>query len=362
MTTQPVEMTVHSAQPYNAEPPRAALANRDLTPLDAFYHRNHAVETPRLDPATWALRVDGRVERPATFSLGELRQRFAEHSEVVTLQCAGNRRAGLLEVAELPGETPWGPGATGTARWRGVRLADVLRDVGVDPAATDVAFTGADRPEETEGAPYEVSVPLEKALAPEVLLAWSMNDEPLPAAHGAPVRVVVPGWIGARSVKWLEGVTVADGPSQGHYQAVAYRLLPADAAPARGRGVALGPIAVNADVLAPADGAEVPAGRVPVTGYALAGGDRTVVRVDVSTDGGATWAEADLEPQASRWSWRHWQAELDLPPGTTRVVVRAWDSAAGVQPADPAELWNPKGYVNNSWAHVTLHAIGDADG
>jgi len=138
VATQPAEMTVHSSQPYNAEPPRRALADRDLTPVEAFYHRNHAVETPRIDPASWVLRVDGRVERPATFSLGALRERFAEHTDVVTLQCAGNRRAGLLEVADLPGETPWGPGATGTARWAGVRLADVLRDVGVAPDATDV--------------------------------------------------------------------------------------------------------------------------------------------------------------------------------------------------------------------------------
>lgn len=361
MATQPAEMTIHSTQPYNAEPARTVLAGRDLTPIEAFYHRNHAAEPPRIDPATWALRVDGMVERPATFSLGGLRERFDEHAEVVTLQCAGNRRAGLMEVADLPGETPWGPGATGTARWNGARLADVLRDAGVDPGATDVVLTGTDVADEP-GEPYAVSVPLEKALAPEVLLAWSMNDAALPAAHGAPVRVVVPGWIGARSVKWLERITVADAPSAGFYQAVAYRLLPADASPAPGRGVALGPIAVNADVLSPDDGAEVAAGTVPVTGYALAGGDRTVVRVDVSTDDGATWTEAELAPQASRWSWRHWHLDLDVPVGTTRVVARAWDSAAGVQPADPAELWNPKGYVNNAWARVTLHAVAGTDG
>lgn len=358
MPTQPTQMTVHSAQPYNAEPPRTALAGLDLTPVDAFYHRNHAATMPRPDPAAWTLRVDGLVERPATFSLGCLRARFREHAEIVTLQCAGNRRAGLAEVADLPGETPWGPGATGTARWAGVRLADVLRDVGVEADGTDVVLTGADVSDEPgDPEPYAVSVPLEKALAPEVLLAWSMNDAPLPAAHGAPVRVVVPGWIGARSVKWLERVAVADGPAQGHFQAVAYRLLPADATPARGRGVPLGAIAVNADVLAPADGATVRAGPVHITGYALAGGDRTVVRVDVSTDDGTTWAQADLAPAASRWSWRHWHADLDLPPGTTRVVARAWDSAAGTQPSDPAQLWNPKGYVNNAWARVTLHAV-----
>ncbi|GLZ48634.1 hypothetical protein Acsp06_48190 [Actinomycetospora sp. NBRC 106375] len=174
MSTEPADMTVHSSRPYNAEPPRTALAGRDLTPVEVFYHRNHAVERPRIDPATWSLRADGLVGRPATWTLDELRVRFTEHAEVVTLQCAGNRRAGLTEVADLPGETPWGPGATGTARWSGVRLADVLRESGVEPAATDVAFTGADvsaEPDQPE--PYAVSVPLEKALAPEVLLACS---------------------------------------------------------------------------------------------------------------------------------------------------------------------------------------------
>lgn len=352
-------MTVHGVTPFNAEPPRAALADRVLTPLDAFYCRNHG-PVPELGADTWRLTVDGLVARPASWSLSDLREGFGARTETATLQCAGNRRAGLVEVRDIPGEAPWGPTATATARWTGVRLVDVLDEAGVDPAATDVAFLGADVSEAAD-PPQEFggSIPLRKARMPEVLLAWAMNDEPLPPVHGAPVRVVVPGYIGARSVKWLQRVTVADGPSDNFFQTSSYRLLPPDADPATtgpGDGVPLGLVAVNADILSPDDGAEVPCGPTRVSGYAFAGGDRTVVRVDVSADGGATWTQAELGEQASTWSWRHWWTTVDVRPGGQELLARAWDSSAALQPADPASVWNPKGYVNNSWAR--LHLVG----
>lgn len=352
------DMVVHQADPYNAEPPRGALAGADVTDVDTFYSRNHG-PVPEIDEAAWTLRVDGMVDRPATFSLADLRRMFAEHREVATLQCAGNRRAGLIEVRDIPGEAPWGAAATATARWAGVRLADLLRHVGVDPDATDVAFTGADVATSPDtGAEYGGSVPLRKALMPEVLLAWSMNDAPLTPLHGAPVRVVVPGYIGARSVKWLQGITVQDEPSRNFFQASTYRLLPPEVDPAQtgpGDGVPLGLVAVNADVLSHEDGAQVPAGPTTVSGYAFAGGDRTVVRVDVSTDGGDTWTQADLADQLSPWAWRHWSTTVAVPRGAVTVLARAWDSSAAVQPESPAQVWNPKGYVNNSWARVRLH-------
>lgn len=351
------DMTVHGEEPFNAEPPRAALADRMLTPLDAFYSRNHG-PMPTLDAADWRLDVDGLVDRPRTWTLTALRERFTTHSETATLQCAGNRRAGLAEVRDIPGEAPWGPTATATARWTGVRLADVLDDAGVDPAATDVAFLGADVSEQAD-PPQEFggSVPLRKARMPEVLLAWEMNGEPLPPVHGAPVRVVVPGYIGARSVKWVQRVTASDGPSQSFFQTSTYRLLPPDvdvSATRPGDGVALGLVAVNADILSPDDGAEVPTGPTRITGYTFAGGDRTVVRVDVSSDGGASWTQAELGDQAGTWSWRHWWTTVDVGPGDQRILARAWDSSAALQPADPASLWNPKGYANNSWARLRL--------
>jgi len=351
------DLIVHGDDPINAEPPRAALADEPVTSLDAFYVRNHG-PVPELDPSSWRLRVDGLVERVLELSLEELRSRFAHHELVATLQCAGNRRAGFLAVRDIPGEAPWGPGAIGTAVWTGARLADVLAAAGIQENAEHVAFAGADVSEEADPPQaFGASVPRHKATAGEVVLAWSMNREPLPTVHGAPVRLVVPGYIGARSVKWLERITAQAEPSDSFFQAESYRLLPAEADPdaiAPGEGVALGAVAVNADILSPGEGTTVAPGPLGVSGYALAGDDRRIVRVDVSTDEGRTWRQADLRDQQSPWSWRLWEAEVDVAVGTTEIVARAWDSAAAAQPESAAHLWNPKGYVNNAWARVSV--------
>ncbi|MBW0105736.1 sulfite oxidase [Pseudonocardia sp. KRD-291] len=347
-------MLVHEREPYNAEPPRGALTDA-LTPIEAFYGRNHG-PFPDVDRTAWRLRVRGMVTRPLELSLDDLRSRFTRHEEIATLQCAGNRRAGLMAVHDIPGQHPWGPGATSTARWAGARLADVLDAAGLDPGVTDIAFDAPDvAPEADPPQGFGGSIPAAKATAAEVLLVWEMNGEPLPAAHGAPVRVVVPGHIGARSVKWVETITARDRPSDNFFQTSAYRLLPADLTdPAPGDGIALGAVALNSEILCPDDGDDLIAGPVDVTGYAFVGDDRTVVRVDVSVDGGRTWAQADLDDQVSRWAWRTWHTTVDLPPGPATITARAWDSSADLQPEHPASVWNPKGYVNNAWPVVTV--------
>jgi sulfite oxidase len=351
------DMIVHQTDPYNAEPPRGALAEAPITAVDAFYARNHG-PIPAVDPEAWRLVVDGMVGRPLSLSLAELQESFTERQVVATLQCAGNRRAGLLAFGDIPDEEPWGPGATSTARWSGVRLGDVLQAGGIQAGAAHVAFTAPDvSPLATPPQPYGGSVPRAKALAPETLLVWGMNDEPLPAVHGGPVRMIVPGYVGARSVKWVERVTAQARPSDNYFQATAYRLLPAEADPDQagpGDGLSLGPLAVNADILVPDEGGKVAGGATTVKGYAFAGGDRAIARVDVSPDGGRTWQQADLDDQTSPWAWCHWQAAVDLPSGVTEIVARAWDCAANVQPESGRHLWNPKGYVNNSWARVTV--------
>lgn len=349
------DMTVHSAEPLNAEPPRAALARGVLTGADTFYVRNHG-PVPEIDVRQWRLRVGGLVRRPLELSLDELRNEFACRELVAVLQCAGNRRAGLMKVRDIPGEEPWGPGATGNASWAGARLADVLAAAGLEDGAAHVAFEAPDvaraaSPPQRFGA----SVPLAKAVQGEVLLAWAMNGQPLPPVHGAPVRVVVPGYIGARSVKWVERVTVQDVPSDNYFQATGYRLLPAQFDPSRagpGDGISLGPVAVNSEILAPREGAAVPPGPVEVTGYAVAGDDREIARVDVSADGGRSWRQARLGNDYGPWSWRLWRASLELAPGPAQLTARAWDSAANVQPESETQLWNPKGYANNAWARV----------
>lgn len=352
------DMLVHEREPYNAEPCRAALGRSPLTPVDTFYSRNHG-PVPDLDPETWRLTVDGLVGIELSLSLADLRTRFERHELVATLQCAGNRRTGLLAVRDIPGEAPWDGGATGTASWAGVRLGDVLAAAGVLEGAAHVELLAPDLAADAKPVqPFGGSVPLAKALAPEVLLAWEMNGEPLTPLHGAPVRVVVPGWIGARSVKWVERVHVRADPSENYFQATVYRLLPVDGRAAAGRGTSLGPVALNTEILHPEPGAEVAAGAVEVSGYAFAGDDRDVVRVDVSTDGGETWSQAHLGDDQGPWAWRMWRLTVGLPVGATRILARAWDSTGATQPSSPAHVWNPKGYVNNSWADVTVHGVG----
>jgi sulfite oxidase len=353
------EMIVHQADPYNAEPPRAALDGLPLTPLDVFYGRNHG-PIQQIDPDAWRLTVDGLVGHPLVLSLTDLRRRFEEHTLVATLQCAGNRRAELAEVRPIPGQLVWGPTAISTARWTGARLADVLATAGLRPDARYVAFTATDVSQVADPPqPFGASIPVSKAMAAEVLLAWAMNGVPLPAVHGAPVRVVVPGYIGARSVKWVERITVQEHESDNFFQATDYRLLAADADPAKagpGDGLPLGVIAVNAAILSPDDHQTLLAGPVRTSGYAVAGEDRGLARVDVSIDGGRSWQQADLGTDEGPWAWRLWQTTVDLPPGPTEIIARAWDTSATVQPERTANVWNPLGYVNNSWARVNVTA------
>jgi sulfite oxidase len=350
------DLIVHQDEPFNAETGPAALAAGPLTATDAFYVRGHGA-VPEIDPTEWRLRVDGAVGRELELSLATLREAFRVREVTATLQCAGNRRAGLLAIRDIPGEAPWGPGATGTATWTGVALSDVLALADPLRETGHVGFGGADVcPEADPAQRFGGSIPLDKARRPEVLLAWAMNGEPLPPVHGAPLRVVVPGYIGARSVKWLERVEVRATPWPGYFQHVAYRLLPEDGTPGPGAGMPLGLVALNADVLSPADGATVAAGPVEVRGYAFAGGERHVARVDVSLDGGASWRQAELLDDLGRWAWRQWRTTVDLAPGEHEIVVRAWDSSAATQPEDEAALWNPKGYVNNARPRIRVRA------
>ena len=351
------DVIVHREEPFNAETAAAALAESPVTPVDAFYVRGHGA-VPEIDPAALRLRVGGLVARELELSLTTLSEAFRIRQVTATLQCAGNRRAGLNAIREIPGQEPWGPGATGTAIWTGVALGDVLAVAEPLPGAAHVGFEGADVTGEA-GQPecFGGSIPFDKARRPEVLLAWEMNGEPLRAVHGGPLRVVVPGYIGARSVKWLNRIELRAEPWDGYFQRVAYRLLPQDGTAGPGAGMSLGLVALNSEVLSPTDGATVPAGSLEVRGYAFAGGERYVARVDVSLDGGASWRQAELLEDLGPWAWRQWRIGVELAPGEHEILVRAWDSSAATQPDDEAGLWNPGGYVNNARPRVRVRAV-----
>jgi DMSO/TMAO reductase YedYZ molybdopterin-dependent catalytic subunit/glyoxylase-like metal-dependent hydrolase (beta-lactamase superfamily II) len=347
-------LIVWSEEPLNAETPLELLSASQLTPNELFFVRSHG-PIPEIDPREYALTVRGLVADPLTLSLDDLRQRFERVTVDAVLSCAGNRRNELAAIAPIPEQTPWGPGATGNARWSGVRLRDVLQTAGLETGASHVAFTGLDQcTEEGEVTPFGGSIPATKALAPEVLLADEMNGKPLLLAHGYPLRLVVPGYIGARSVKWLSTITVQAQPTTNYFQARTYRLYPArirsETTPET--GFSLGEMPVNSVVCQPRDGDILTTTRVLARGYAITGGTREIERVEVSLDGGERFATARLADADGPGAWRLWEAELDVGPGPCELTVRAWDSAASTQPESGEGIWNLKGYLNNSWHRV----------
>ena len=346
---------MRSEAPFNGGAPLDLLGAQAVTPTSLFYVRNHA-DVPDIDRAAFRLVVEGLVDRSLVLSLDDL-ARLPRRDVEAVLPCAGNRRLELMAVAPTPGELPWGSEAASNAAWSGFALADVLAVAGLRDGAAHVAFEGLDlceRHGDTFG--FGGSIPLEKAVGDEVLLADRMNGAPLEPVHGAPLRALVPGYIGARSVKWLSRIRVQAQPSDNYFQRRAYRLLPADAAPGAEAGPMLGAFPVNAIVTSPSPDAELAAGRVEVSGVALVGGGRTIARVEISGDAGGSWVEAALERRASRWSWTRFRAGVRLAPGPGTIVARAWDDAGSGQPEHAAGIWNAKGYHNNAWYRVAVLA------
>jgi sulfite oxidase len=330
-----------------------------ITPADLFFTRSHA-RTPDIDPRSWRLEVTGLVQRPASFTLDQLQQRYPAREVTSTMVCAGLRRSEFLTLGPLPGELPWGPEPVSTGRWSGIGLGDLLRDLGMAPGARHVEFVGLDTVERLgRRFGFGGSVDLEKALSPEVLLATRLNGEPLPPDHGFPLRAVVPGWTGARSVKWLGRIIVAEVTSENYFQAKAYRVQ-REINPSDVRDVTMGTplteVPLNAVIVSPAPDAVVPAGPVRLRGWAMGSGGRMVTALQVSSDGGAQWSPARIVAGGRAWTWSLWEAVVELPPGPHTLVVRAVDSEGATQPAALADTWNVRGYNNNAWHRVPVRA------
>lgn len=357
------EFVVRQASPFNAGPPLEFLTRSYVTPTDLFFVRNHG-EVPVVDAATYRLEITGDVSRPLSLSLTDIQSKFPRITIPATLQCAGNRRQEMMEVQPIPGELGWGVEAISHALWMGVRLRDVLAAAGISPEGNSerhVEFGGLDETERLGNRfSFGGSIPLEKALNPEVVLAYEMNGEPLAPIHGFPLRVVVPGYIGARSIKWLSRINVQSEPSHNYFQRHAYRLFPPHVRPDSvdwDDGLMLGEMNVNSVICSPQENNRLPAGKVTVEGYAMAGGSRQVARVEVSADGGQTWVQAELSQDSQPWAWRLWRVTLDLKPGQYQLAVRAVDTAANAQPPDILQVWNFKGYMNNAWHRVRIEVV-----
>lgn len=310
-----------------------------------------------------------------TLSLEDLKTKFPKRSVTATMQCAGNRRSEMNRIKLVKGLN-WGAAAISTAEWTGVFLKDVLRYAGVDEVSVQqngvrhIQFEGADH--DITGSTYGASIPVESALSSErdVLVAYEMNGVPIPRDHGFPVRLVAPGVVGARNVKWLKKIVSSKVESSSHWQQNDYKgfspsvdwdTVDFKSAPA------IQELPVTSAICEPAEGAVIAAddGEISLKGYAWSGGGKGVVRVDVSLDGGKTWHVANLEGEdklRQAWTWKLWNATLPLPEGkdALQICVKAVDSSYNSQPDSVAPIWNLRGVLSNAWHRVNVTVKQDS--
>ncbi len=337
------DMIVHSQHPFNGEFPPHLLA-ADVTPTARHFVRNNGSipeRALRQDAQGWGLTVDGEVRNQRAFSLDDLHS-LPQVTLKVVLECAGNGRSAF---APTVGGTQWIRGAVACSEWTGVRVRDVLQAAEVTEKAVYLANYGEDDP------PFSRGIPIEKAMDEHTLIALKMNGEPLPAAHGFPARLLVPGWIGSSMQKWLNRIWVrdtvhdSDKMSGYSYRVPAYPVEPGEPPPEADMAIATSWV-VKSLITAPQANATVQAGvSLRVSGHAWAG-ERSVVKVLVSTDLGIHWQEAELTPPANKYAWYGWSTELTFAnKGYYEIWARAFDDAGNAQPF--RQPWNPKGYLGN---------------
>jgi sulfite oxidase len=351
ITSSGSSQIIRTTDPLNSEPPLVELVRDVITPVEWFYVRTHGT-IPAIDEGRFVLEVDGAVETPLRLTMRDVRAKFEKSTVTAALQCAGNRRTEMIAIAPVPGEVEWGSQAIGNATWSGARLRDILHAANPKPEGRHVAFLGADEIEKSGHIiGFGASIEIEKATAIETLLAYEMNGLPLDAIHGFPLRSIVPGFIGARSVKWLTKITVQAAESTNFYQAKSYKVFPPDVRADTADWTsepAIEEVALNAVICKPGDGATLAAGPTTIAGYAIGSGGVPVERVEVSMDDGATWTDAELLGRREMWRWNLWEARVDLAVGDREIVARAKDEHGNEQPSDGSKLWNFKGYNFNA--------------
>jgi DMSO/TMAO reductase YedYZ molybdopterin-dependent catalytic subunit len=348
-------LIIREREPPNLEFPFAALDQR-ITPNEHFFVRCHFA-VPQLKAADWRLTVEGHVRQALQLRHDEIR-RLPAKTITATLECAGNSRGMLVPKAS---GLLWQLGAVGNAEWTGVPLSAVLEQAGVRDGAVDVVLEGADsgaisdEPKSPGVVSFARSLPLEKARRPEVLLAYQMNGADLPLEHGFPLRVVVPGWYGMASVKWLRRISVSDKPFDGYWQTFQYSHWDRSGGLPVMRPVT--EMQVKSAIARPAFHEQVAAGKpYRVFGAAWAG-ESEVAKVKISTDAGATWQPAKLLDEPSPFTWRRWEYSWHVPAGANRytLMARATDNRGRTQPAkhDP----DRRSYMVNFTLPVEVVAV-----
>lgn len=345
------DLIILDTEELNAETP-VHLLDWELTPVDRLFVRNTGT-MPALAPdatAAWTLAIDGCVGRPRRWTIADLQRRFETVTQVAVLECAGNGRAFFPEPA---GNVLWTFGAAGCVAWTGVRLADLLHACGLSSRAVYTGHHSPDLRFDGRGPALSRGLPVAKALAPETLIAWALNGEPIPPLHGGPLRLIAPGYPGSASQKWITRVAVRDCEHDGermrglHYRLPRRPVRPGEACDPADFDV-ITDMPVRSVVTSPRTGFTAPAGRLlSVRGFAWSG-HTPLAGVAVSFDDARTWQPASLAPLAGAFAWRRFTATLTEPPtGPITIVARASDTAGRAQPLDSAP-WNPRGYCNNT--------------
>jgi len=352
-------MIVYSEEYITREMP-VSFFDSWITPTEHFFVRNNE-HMPQIDVAEWKLSITGEVARPLTLTMADLLKMEAR-SIINALECAGNGRAFFQPRI---GGAPWTRGGVGNAVFRGPSLGGLLHLAAVRDTARHVAFRGAALP--SPYPPFMRSIPMDKALDPDTIVATEMNGSPLTPEHGYPARALVPGWIGSASIKWLTEIRVLTRELEGYFMDSAYRL-PADSsaraagntnvAAGKQRGSVITSLPVKSIIASPADGAVINAAPVRVSGAAWAG-TSTVSRVEISTDAGESWQPAALRSEHARYAWRLWDFEWKpREEGTYVILSRATDNRGRSQPLEMQ--WNPGGYLWNAADRVRV-TVGEAD-
>jgi DMSO/TMAO reductase YedYZ molybdopterin-dependent catalytic subunit len=354
-------LIVRNDRPINIETP-AHLLDPDITPYERFFVRNNGlVPDPTKTPDSWELTIDGEVDKPVKITLADLKKSFQSVTMQVVIECAGNGRAAFTPS---PRGNQWEIGAVGNGEFVGVRLRDVLERVGVKQSAVYTGHYGADPHLTQEKGRPSISrgVPIAKARDPNTLLIWGMNGKELPLAHGFPLRLLVPGWVGSASQKWLTRIWIRDKEHDGpgmtglSYRLPRYPVEPGAKVPNADMQVMTG-LRIKSVITRPETNKEAPAGQpLQVRGHAWSG-ETDVKGVQVSIDYGVTWLDAKLGPSPNKYAWATFEADVRFPqPGYYEVWSRATDSAGVSQPMVLAG-WNPRGYGNNRAHRIAVKAV-----